>query len=336
MKKLLVWDGDDTLWKGTILEGDKVDLFPGRFEMCKQLAERGVLQSIASHNSLGDIQRVLHRFNLEPFFLASQASLMIPKHEMIYEIVRQLKLTRLTDVVFVDDNSSNRGLVAAACPGVVVRNPDEIKDVVNYYFSKQGYTSEDKGRVASYKAEQEREKSSQSYKNDYTRFLHSCNIKLELFRPKDEDMQRIIDLIIRSNQLSAVAEKYSEKILKEAQPDMWACRVHDAYGDYGLSAVMWVRDKPSVYPGNALVEICLMVVSCRLQGKGIGSAMLGWLINKNVGKFLTAEMIITTYNEQMQNLYKWHGFDPYEDGDSIQFRKYCGLSGSLPPWIYII
>ena len=64
--------------------------------------------------------------------------------------------------------------------------------------------------------------------------------------------------------------------------------------------------------------------------------MLGWLINKNIGKRLSAWMIITDYNEQMQNLYKWYGFDPYENDHSIEFEKYCGLPVSLPPWIEII
>lgn len=330
MKKLLIWDGDDTLWKGTILEGDRVELFPGRFEVCKQLAKRGVLQSMASHNSLGDVQRVLHKFSLEPFFLVPQASLMVPKHEMVYEIVKQLKLARLDDIIFIDDNPSNRGLVSAACPGVIAFRPNEVKGVVDYYFTKSSYTKEDKGRVASYKAEHEREKSSQSYKNDYTSFLHSCNMKIKLFRPQERHMARIIDLVTRGHQLSAMAEEFSVDILTQARSELWACEVWDSYGDYGLSAVMWVK---GLVRG---LEIRLMVVSCRLQGKGVGSAMLGWLMNSISHKMLSAEMIITPYNEQMQNLYKWYGFDRYENDDTIVFEKFCEEGVSLPPWIKIV
>ena len=328
MKKLLIWDGDDTLWKGTILEGDQVELFPGRFELCKELASRGVLQSIASHNSLADIQRVLHKFDLEPFFLVPQASLMVPKHEMIYEIVRQLKLAKTSDIVFVDDNPSNRELISFACPDIKVVDPVIIDSVVGWFFTKSSYTNEDRGRVASYKAEQERDKSSQSYKDDYTRFLMSCNIHAKIYRPEHDNMQRIIELITRSNQLSAVAETYTPEALKDAQEELWACDVWDRYGNYGLTAVMWVSEVKRIH-------IRLMVVSCRLQGKGIGSAMLGWLINKSKGKFIDAEMIITSYNEQMQNLYKWYGFDPYKNYKTIVFEKFVESRVDVPPWIVI-
>ncbi|MYU15363.1 HAD-IIIC family phosphatase, partial [Streptomyces sp. SID8361] len=48
--KCVVWDLDNTLWKGTLLEDGEVRLFDGLREVIEELDRRGILQSIASKN----------------------------------------------------------------------------------------------------------------------------------------------------------------------------------------------------------------------------------------------------------------------------------------------
>jgi predicted enzyme involved in methoxymalonyl-ACP biosynthesis len=48
--KCVVWDLDNTLWKGTLVEGDEVALNPGIEELLKYFDERGILLSVVSKN----------------------------------------------------------------------------------------------------------------------------------------------------------------------------------------------------------------------------------------------------------------------------------------------
>jgi len=48
--KCVVWDLDNTVWDGTLLEGDKVQLREGVREIIHALDARGILHSIASRN----------------------------------------------------------------------------------------------------------------------------------------------------------------------------------------------------------------------------------------------------------------------------------------------
>ena len=48
--KCLAWDLDNTLWRGTLLEGDQVWLPDAIREVIMELDARGILQSVASKN----------------------------------------------------------------------------------------------------------------------------------------------------------------------------------------------------------------------------------------------------------------------------------------------
>ena len=49
--KCLVWDLDNTLWSGVLLENESVSLRDGAAEVVRTLDGRGILQSIASRSS---------------------------------------------------------------------------------------------------------------------------------------------------------------------------------------------------------------------------------------------------------------------------------------------
>ena len=51
--KCMVWDLDDTLWDGILIEGDQVQLRPEAVDIIRALDGRGILQSIASGEGPG-------------------------------------------------------------------------------------------------------------------------------------------------------------------------------------------------------------------------------------------------------------------------------------------
>ena len=49
-KKCIVWDLDNTIWQGTLLEDPEVTLNPLISQVITQLDQRGIIHSIASRN----------------------------------------------------------------------------------------------------------------------------------------------------------------------------------------------------------------------------------------------------------------------------------------------
>ena len=45
--KVVIWDLDDTLWKGTLAEGDDVQLLENRVAIIKELNKRGIVNAIS-------------------------------------------------------------------------------------------------------------------------------------------------------------------------------------------------------------------------------------------------------------------------------------------------
>src|SRR5688572_10973480 len=72
MIKCVVWDLDDTLWSGALLEDDSIGLKDNVVEIIKTLDSRGILQSIASKNDYDHAMDRLRGFGLAEYFLYPQ------------------------------------------------------------------------------------------------------------------------------------------------------------------------------------------------------------------------------------------------------------------------
>ena len=66
--KCVVWDLDQTIWEGVLLEDRHVTLRPGIVEVIQTLDARGILQSIASKNEHTAAMQTLARFGLAEYF----------------------------------------------------------------------------------------------------------------------------------------------------------------------------------------------------------------------------------------------------------------------------
>ena len=70
--KCVVWDLDNTLWDGVLLEDEHVTLRPGVVATLQELDRRGILHSIASRNDYATAMRKLEQFGLSSYFLYPQ------------------------------------------------------------------------------------------------------------------------------------------------------------------------------------------------------------------------------------------------------------------------
>ena len=66
--KVLVWDLDNTLWDGTLAEGDDVQIRPMAREVIETLDQRGILLSVASKNDPSQALERLDQLGLADFF----------------------------------------------------------------------------------------------------------------------------------------------------------------------------------------------------------------------------------------------------------------------------
>src|SRR5207253_1886821 len=69
--KCVVWDLDNTLWKGTLVEGTVV-LNPGIVELLKYFDERGILLSVVSKNDFAPAWKKLLELGVAKYFLYPQ------------------------------------------------------------------------------------------------------------------------------------------------------------------------------------------------------------------------------------------------------------------------
>ncbi|MBT5306548.1 MAG: HAD-IIIC family phosphatase, partial [Candidatus Scalindua sp.] len=67
--KCVVWDLDDTLWDGVLMEHDPCLLKRGVVDTIKELDDRGLLQSIASKNEESSAMEKLKSYGLSDYFL---------------------------------------------------------------------------------------------------------------------------------------------------------------------------------------------------------------------------------------------------------------------------
>lgn len=329
MKKLLVWDGDDSLWNGTLLAGDRVTITPDRVELVKELRDRGVLQSIASHNTPENVMTVLHKYGIQDCFLSIQAGLAVPKSIMIKIIMEELNLVRQDDVVFCDDQPFNYNEVCKAFPGVTCIYPSQIPMAVLRFFTKESYTLEDRNRVLRYRSEESRKRASVEYKGSYIEFLRTCEMKARVAVPTEDEMKRVIDLVDRANRLSIMSDTVTVEELTNNKEKITACWCEDKFGDNGLIGLIFA-DKNI---------ISAFVVSCTMQNKGIGSFLLGSYLNQHIGERVTTGWKPTEYNSSMLPLLQFFGFERMNEFNELLkegvelYRIEKVSKANLPDWI---
>ena len=128
--KCLVWDLDDTLWRGTLLEGDDVVLYPGACETLKELDRRGILHSVASQGDRVLASAALERAGILPYFLHPQIGLESEKPEQIRLIAERLGLS-LEHLAFIDDSPFQRAYVEDALPELTVLEASRLPDLIS-------------------------------------------------------------------------------------------------------------------------------------------------------------------------------------------------------------
>src|SRR5205809_6240941 len=98
--KCVVWDLDNTLWDGVLLEDGQISLRTDVVDVIKTLDSRGILNSIASKNDHSAAMEKLEQFGLNAYFLYPQIN-WNSKAASIREIARSINIS-IDALAFID------------------------------------------------------------------------------------------------------------------------------------------------------------------------------------------------------------------------------------------
>lgn len=256
--KLIIWDLDDTFWKGTISEGT-VEIPPEHRRLLLQLADIGIVNSICSKNDFAPVMACLQETGLAEYFVFPSIN-WSSKGQRLRKIIENMQL-RPANVLFLDDNPSNLGEAVHYCPEIMTGGPDMIAWLISE--AKRATKKDPRHeRLAQYKVLEEKHREMETFSSNEA-FLRQSNIRVEMDSDCLTHLARIHDLILRSNQLNFTKVRSTpdqlEVMLRDPDVTCGYVRVRDKFGDYGITGFYALKE-------NQLVHF---VFSCRTLGMGI-------------------------------------------------------------------
>lgn len=256
--KLVIWDLDETFWKGTFSEGI-VEIPDQNRSLIALLTDIGIVNSICSKNDEKQVMDYLKEQGLEEYFVFPSIN-WLPKGARVKQLISDMQL-RPANVLFLDDNPSNLGEASYSCPEIMTGTPALIFQLFADAEKAERKDPEHK-RLQQYRILEERHQARVEF-NSNEEFLCKSSIRVDIMTDCAANLDRIHDLILRSNQLNFTKVRDT----KEALAALFSAHdvtcgyvsVRDQFGDYGIIGFYAVK-------ANHLLHF---VFSCRILGMGV-------------------------------------------------------------------
>ena len=126
--KLIIWDLDETLWSGTISEGEVV-VKEQYVQFINDSLDCGIIHSICSKNDYDTIKHELSGLQLWDKFVFPSIN-WEPKGNRIKTIIDRMQL-RAENVLFIDDNIQNLQEALFYCSQIMTAMPEEIQGIIH-------------------------------------------------------------------------------------------------------------------------------------------------------------------------------------------------------------
>ncbi|MFF0627206.1 HAD-IIIC family phosphatase [Streptomyces sp. NPDC004296] len=309
--KCLVWDLDNTLWRGTLLEDDAVEVPDALREVIAALDARGILQSIASRNDHDQAWERLEKLGLAEYFVLPQIG-WGAKSASVRALADELNFA-LTTIAFIDDQPAERAEVAFHHPEVRCYPAEDAASLPDRpEFTPAVVTSDARRRRQMYQAGLRRETERAEHVGTDEEFLRSLALELTIGRAGAEDISRVGELTLRTSQMNATGVHYSEETLRsllaDEQHEVLVTSLTDRFGPHGAIGVILLDRRPDTW------HIKLLATSCRVVSFGVGAALLRWITDEaaRAGQSLTAAFRRTERNRMMEVAYRFAGFQEAE------------------------
>lgn len=325
--KCLIWDLDNTLWQGTLLEDVNVELFDGIKEVIETLDSRGILQSIASKNDYDLAWPRLEELGLAEYFIQPRIG-WGRKSDSVREIADKLNFAQPT-IAFIDDMPNERAEVNFHAPDVRCYAADEALSLVTLpEFSPAVVTVDARRRREMYQANSRREVEKESFQGPDEEFLRSLDLEMIIKRADEDDLSRVEELTLRTSQMNATGVHYPDAVLRgllaDRDHEVLTVTLTDRFGPHGAVGVLLLEYHPEVW------HLKLLATSCRVVTFGAGTVLLNWLVDQaaSAGAHLAADFRPTDRNRMMDVAYRFAGF-ANEDCDCLSDLGLAAESGDV-------
>lgn len=306
--KCLVWDLDNTLWNGILIEtedNESLELKAGVLETIKKLDERGIIQSIASKNDFAPAMEQLEKLGISEYFLYPEIH-WNAKSASIKNIAANLNIG-VDAMAFIDDSVFEREQVHSALPEVRTYDALEVEKLTELPEFDVIVTDESRHRREMYRAEEKRNALMASGNDDTVSFLRKCNLRIKVFAPQTEaDITRCFELVNRTNQLNMSGRRYTrnefDALLSKIGQTSIAFSCRDDFGSYGIVGFMQYRKDNC--------ELCFteFAMSCRVAGKYVESALFTHVLNDTCCEKGTLTVHKTKKNVLLRKTFESIGF----------------------------
>lgn len=343
LKKAIIFDCDNTLWKGVIGEDgiDGIDMSPtsnlGKFFHLVQriavfLSKRGVIIGLCSKNNENDVLEVFRNHRdiiLKEEHIVIKKVNWDDKASNLREIASDLNVG-LDSMIFVDDSNFEINLINEKVPEILtIQVPIVLSDYPDillrniYSYFNLVLNSDDTRKTEMYKQQFEREKNKTTF-NSIEDYLASLEIELTVVKNDKSYIPRIAQLTQKTNQFNLTTHRYTESKVEYFTSDnkhvVYAMFVKDKFGDNGLTGVCIVKEDEN-NSKNVILDSFLM--SCRIIGRNIEFVFIDYIIKEFANKgyqTLGADYIQSSKNALVENFYDKVGFNIIENTNGT--KKY--------------
>lgn len=266
--KLVVWDLDETFWKGTLSE-EGISPIQAHIDMVRTLVGRGIMCSICSKNDFAQARAALEKLGVWELFVFPYIA-WSPKGEAIKELIQEMGL-RAENVLFLDDNHLNLEEAQFFNEKLMVVEATGDMTALLELPQLEGRDDSSHSRLAQYKAMEHKRSDQTKTGLSNTEFLRQSEIKVRIITDLESHMDRVLEILNRTNQLNytkvrANTEKERralEDLLKVSGMHAGLVEVRDRYGDYGIVGFFCVRTK---FSGTTVHHFAF---SCRTLNMGV-------------------------------------------------------------------
>lgn len=339
-KKALIFDCDNTIWKGILGEDgfDNIEMSPRTKEgaiffeiqsMALALNKQGILIGLCSKNNLGDVDEVIKS---HPHMLLRDEHITINKSNWsdkvtnLRQIARELNIG-LDSLLYVDDSSFEVNLVKKHLPEITVLQvperlyeyPKMLRENMNLFYNLS-FTTEDRKKIEMYKQQLKRESLKREV-SDIEDYLASLGLKMTIFKDAASIVPRMSQMSQKTNQFNLTTKRYTEtdirNFITKHDSTVFAFSVADKFGDTGVTGLCIINMDSK----NQTADIDTFLMSCRIIGRNIEYAFMDYLINYISGKKIktvTGKYIKTQKNVQVSNFYDRCSFSLINSGDTVK------------------
>jgi FkbH-like protein len=331
--KCVVWDLDNTLWDGVLLEDSDVVVRADVVGHIRRLDGMGVLNSIASKNDRDTAMAKLRELGLEKLFLYPQIN-WNAKSDSIRRIATALNLG-LDAFAFVDDQEFERAEVTHGVSEVTCVDIAEVASALaRPEFRPRFVTDESAQRRAMYQAQLTRDELESEFVGTNEEFLAGLGMTFTIASAHREDLQRAEELTVRTNQLNSTGRTYSydelDALRESSDHLLLVASLTDKFGSYGKIGLALVEK------GERAWRLRMLLMSCRVMARGVGMVLLNHVMRlaKAEGAGVRADFVETGRNRMMQVTYAFAGFcEVGREGTRVELE--ADLAHAQPPPSYV-